>query len=331
MMMSYETYVREHFRENNPETASLLERVCASLETSEACAGEVDVFNSNLGGMYSERLDGLGDYLDANGSPGGGLNTFPFGKPTRHIYPDFVGVCRGDRSIRSVLDKAEDQCEKMIDAYSDYVPKTILILTDKWDDPLFRKNYAGTFVNFAYRYNIVFVFLLVTDFGVSRIPFLPWDRRKMYNRGFGVVEWGARHAEKEKTDKLMEKLDSGYLSYVEEYRNGDDRGHSLGRFEFDLLHKTFYLNTFDSGSGTTDRKSGKIPAKAVKKFLEAVSDYCELPESEYFDKNNLNKASVLHTAELFNKRFYWYAAEEPLFEKLEQAFRNLLASLKMKK
>ena len=38
MMMSYETYVREHFRENNPETASLLERVCASLETSEACA-----------------------------------------------------------------------------------------------------------------------------------------------------------------------------------------------------------------------------------------------------------------------------------------------------
>jgi hypothetical protein len=56
-----------------------------------------------------------------------------------------------------------------------------------------------------------------------------------------------------------------------------------------------------------------------------------LPESEYFDKNNLNKSSVLHTAELFNKRFYWYAAEEPLFEKLQQAFRDLLASLKMKK
>ena len=240
-------------------------------------------------------------------------------------------MCKGTRTIRSVLEKAEEQCELMIQKFPYHVHKTILILTDKWDDPLFRRNYAGTFINYAYKYNILFMFLLVTDFGVSRIPFLSWDRRKMYNRGFGDVEWGARHAEKEKIDKLMEKLDSGYLSYVEEYRNGDDRGHSLGRFEFDLLHKTFYLDTFDSGSGTTDRKSGKIPAKAVKKFLEAVSDYCELPESEYFDKNNLNKASVLHTAELFNKRFYWYAAEEPLFEKLQQAFRDLLASLKMKK
>ena len=331
MMMSYETYVREHFRENNPETASLLERVCATLETSEACAGVVDVFNSNLGGMYSERLDGLGDYLKTNGSPRGNLNTFPFGRPSREIYPEFMGVCKGTRTIRSVLEKAEEQCELMIQKFPYHVHKTILILTDKWDDPLFRRNYAGTFINYAYKYNILFMFLLVTDFGVSRIPFLSWDRRKMYNRGFGDVEWGARHAEKEKTDKLMEKLDSGYLSYVEEYRNGDDRGHSIGRFEFDLLHKTFYLNTFDSGSGTTDRKSGKIPAKAVKKFLEAVSDYCELPESEYFDKNNLNKASVRHTAELFNKRFYWYAAEEPLFEKLDQAFRDLLASLKMKK
>jgi hypothetical protein len=331
MMMSYETYVREHFRENNPETSGLLERVCAFLETSEACAGVLDVFNSKLGGTYPERLDGLGGYLDANGSPGGSLNTFPFGKPTRHIYPDFVGVCRGERSIRSVLDKAEDQCEKMIDAYPDHVPKTILILTDKWDDPLFRKNYAGTFINYAYRHNIVFVFLLVTDSGVSRIPFLSWDRRKINSGGQGTVAWGARHAKKETYKNLMEKLDHGCLSYVEEYRNGDNNGHSIGKFIFDLRNQAFDIVTINSGSGITDRKSGKIPAGAVKKFLEAVSDYCELPESGYYDKNNPDKASVCHTAEMFNKRFYWYAAEDPLFEKLEQAFRNLLASLKMKK
>ena len=75
---------------------------------------------------------------------------------------------------------------------------------------------------------------------------------------------------------------------------------------------------------------GIIPTKAIKKFLEAVSDYCELPDSEYFDKNNLNKASVCHTAEMFNRRFYWYAAEKPLFEKLEQAFRDLLGALNTK-
>ena len=330
-MTNYEMYVNEFLHENNPETSSLLERACASLETSEACANLLGIFNLELGGNYSERLDGLGEHLENNGSLRGNLNTYPFGKPSRKIYPEFVGVCKGERTIRSVLDKAENQCENMIKAIPYHVHKTILILTDKWDDPLFRTNYAGTFINYAYKYNILFMFLLVTDFGVSRIPFLSWDRRKMYNRGFGDVEWGARHAEKEKIDKLMEKLDSGYLSYVEEYRNGDDRGHSLGRFEFDLLHKTFYLNTFDSGSGTTDRKSGKIPERAVKRFLETVSDYCELPDSDYCENNNLNKGAVRHRAEMFNKRFIWHTAEEPLFEKLDQAFRDLLGLLRIKK
>lgn len=99
---------------------------------------------------------------------------------------------------------------------------------------------------------------------------------------------------------------------------------------FDFRNQRFDIVTINYGSGITDRKNGNIPAKAIKKFLEAVSDYCELPESEYFDKNNLNKASVCHTAEMFNKRFCWYAAEEPLFEKLEQAFRDLLGALNTK-
>ena len=331
MMTNYEMYVNEFLHENNPETSSLLERACASLETSEACANLLGIFNLELGGNYSERLDGLGEHLENNGSLRGNLNTYPFGKPSRKIYPEFVGVCKGERTIRSVLDKAENQCENMIKAIPYHVHKTILILTDKWDDPLFRTNYAGTFINYAYKYNILFMFLLVTDFGVSRIPFLSWDRRKMYNRGFGDVEWGARHAEKEKIDKLMEKLDSGYLSYVEEYRNGDDHGHSIGRFEFDLLHQAFYLDTFDSDSGVPDRKSGKIPERAVKRFLETVSDYCELPDSDYCENNNLNKGAVRHRAEMFNKRFIWHTAEEPLFEKLDQAFRDLLGLLRIKK
>ena len=330
-MTNYEMYVNEFLHENNPETSSLLERACASLETSEACANLLGIFNLELGGNYSERLDGLGEHLENNGSLRGNLNTYPFGKPSRKIYPEFVGVCKGERTIRSVLDKAENQCENMIKAIPYHVHKTILILTDKWDDPLFRTNYAGTFINYAYKYNILFMFLLVTDFGVSRIPFLSWDRRKMYNRGFGDVEWGARHAEKEKIDKLMEKLDSGYLSYVEEYRNGDDHGHSIGRFEFDLLHQAFYLDTFDSDSGVPDRKSGKIPERAVKRFLETVSDYCELPDSDYCENNNLNKGAVRHRAEMFNKRFIWHTAEEPLFEKLDQAFRDLLGLLRIKK
>ena len=157
-MTNYEMYVRELLHENNPETGSLLERACASLETSEACSGLLDVFNSELDGNYTERLDGLGDYLKTNGSPRGNLNTFPFGRPSREIFPEFMGVCKGTRTIRSVLEKAEEQCELMIQKFPYHVHKTILILTDKWDDPLFRKNYAGTFINYAYKYNILFMF-----------------------------------------------------------------------------------------------------------------------------------------------------------------------------
>ena len=46
MMTNYENYVREYLHENNPETDSLLERARASLDTSEACAGVIDLFNS---------------------------------------------------------------------------------------------------------------------------------------------------------------------------------------------------------------------------------------------------------------------------------------------
>ena len=113
-MTNYEMYVRELLHENNPETGSLLERARAFLETSEACADLLGIFNSELDGNYSERLDGLGAHLEKNGSLRGNLNTYPFGKPSRKIYPEFVGVCKGERTIRSVLDKAENQCENRL-------------------------------------------------------------------------------------------------------------------------------------------------------------------------------------------------------------------------
>ena len=62
------------------------------------------------------------------------------------------------------MNKAEDQCEKMIRCYPRHVDKTVMILTDKWDAPLFKGDYAGTFINYANRENIVFIFLLITDF-----------------------------------------------------------------------------------------------------------------------------------------------------------------------
>ena len=73
--------------------------------------------------------------------------------------------------------------------------------------------------------------------------------------------------------------------------------------------------------------AAKIHEKGYKVGLLKTSSY----NSEYFEKNNTDKGPVRHRAEMFNKRFIWYTAEEPLFEKLEQAFRDLLGALKTKK
>ena len=133
---------------------------------------------------------------------------------------------------------------------------------------------------------------------------------------------------KEMFEKLMDKLDKGCLSYVEEHRTIDNKSQSLRRFQFEFWRRRFYLIMVDHNPLITDTKKGKIPASAIKKFFEAVSDYCELPDSEYFENNIPDKGAVWHRAEMFNKQFTWYMAEEPLFEKLEQAFRDLISSLK---
>ena len=133
---------------------------------------------------------------------------------------------------------------------------------------------------------------------------------------------------KETFEKLIDKLDSGILSYVEEHQVIDSNSDRIRRFQFDFWRRRFYLFTVDHDPLITDTRKGKIPASAAKKFLEAVSDCCDLPDTEYFDKNNTDKEPVWHRAEMFNKHFTWYTAEEPLFEKLEQAFRDLISSLK---
>jgi hypothetical protein len=133
---------------------------------------------------------------------------------------------------------------------------------------------------------------------------------------------------KEMLKELMDKLDYGSLSYVEEHQTIESDSHRIKRFQFDFWRRRFYLITVDHDPLISNNRKGKIPASAVKNFLEAVSDYCDLPDSEYFDKNNPDKRSVWHRAEMFNKHFTWYTAEEPLFEKLEQAFRDLISSLK---
>ena len=317
----YENYIREYYADN-PDIGSLLARWDAVLETSEGCAGIIDVFASDLSGTYTERLDKLGEHLDKNGTGKGNINTYPFGRPTREIYPEFVGICKGKTTIKNVLNKAEDQCEKMIRRYPRHVDKTIMILTDKWDAPLFKSDYAGTFINYANRENIVFVFLLVTDSGVSRIPFLTWNRRRLLDRGSWNVAWGARHKAKEElTTAINNLMKYGRCIYWQHSKRVEDRDNDF-HFKFDFELREY---SFESKSGL---KYGEIPVRALEKFAVAVRSYENLPEALY-EKTGEEKDSVLHVVEIFGKQFVWDKTEESLYAKLETAFVDLVKSLKV--
>jgi len=318
---SYENYVRE-FYADNPDIGSLLARWDAVLETSGGCAGVIDVFASDLSGTYTERLDKLGEHLEKNGTGRGIINTYPFGRPTREIYPEFVAICKGKTTIKNVLNKAEDQCEKMIRRYPRHVDKTVMILTDKWDDSLFKSDYAGTFINYANRENIVFIFLLITDFGMSRIPFLTWNRRRLLDRGSWNVAWGARHRAKEELMTAMDTLmQYGRCLYWKRSKRADNRDNDFHcKFDFELQEYSF-----ESKSGL---KYGEIPVRALEKFAVAVRGYVNLPETLY-EKNGEEKDSDLHVAEIFGRQFIWDKTEDPLYAKLEKAFDDLIKALKV--
>ena len=317
----YENYVRE-YSEDNPEIGSLLARWGSVLETSEGCAGVIDVFASDISGTYTERLDKLGEHLDKNGTGEGNINTYPFGRPTRKIYPEFVGICRGKTTLKSVLNKAEDHCEKMIHVYPRHVDKTIMLLTDKWDDSLFKSDYAGTFINYANRENIVFIFLLVTDFGVSRIPFLTWNRRRLLDRGSWNVAWGTRHRAKEELITAMDNLGKyGRSLYWKRSKRAENRNNDFHcKFDFELQEYSF-----ESKSGL---KYGEIPVRALEKFAVAVRGYADLPEALY-ENTGEEKDPDLHVAEIFGRQFIWDKTEDPFYTKLEKAFDDLIKALKV--
>lgn len=116
------------------------------------------------------------------------INTFPFGEPTDKIYPEFFGICAGKQTLTSVLKAADAYMNKADNA-------SVTILTDKWDPKAFAR-YEGRFLDIAIRKKILINIFLVTNYGMTRIPFL--NRRKIdeYKRRYGNVvienQWGRR-------------------------------------------------------------------------------------------------------------------------------------------
>ena len=95
--------------------------------------------------------------------PNIGSNYSTFGNWENEMPREFLGVWDGKTTLRTLLEKAKRFCEKAMQQLSSEEPKTVVIVANKWDDALFRKNYETAFLRFAVEQNVMFVVFLVTD------------------------------------------------------------------------------------------------------------------------------------------------------------------------
>lgn len=131
--------------------------------------------SSGLLGSIDDLLAASTEDLSSQSSGDPMINTYPYGVKTNKLFTRFLAICRGKTRSKTVFNRIISQCRKMSRHFPSEEPKTVFLLTDKWDSNTFGE-YEAEMLNYALHDNIWFVFLLVTDYGITQIPFLPNDR-----------------------------------------------------------------------------------------------------------------------------------------------------------
>ena len=304
----------------------------------DACPSVLNGLLEMRGKRYTQKLENLCDELEAyQGLPY--YNSFPFGTKTDQPFREFVGIYfaknKYKKTWRNVLDAAKSYCKKISKSN---IPledeKNVLILTDHWDTQMFRKNYAVPFINYAHSCNITFIFLLVTDFGITRIPFIePKFNNNKLDRDMHIYG-----TEVDLAEKAIAKL---YQSGEVRYRVHGSTWNRFNRgceYILNFWENKYYYTSFDATKHKWSNEEffnppydkvgsiDEIPKSTLKAFAISVYDLSEIPpdyvEEERF-KHTLDAA--YYEARLFDKHFVWAAGpdEEP-FERLDKAFNNLV-------
>ena len=260
--------------------------------------------------------DMITDYLGEKWDPW--FNSFPAIKPCRETFPVFVGVC-GNKPLKAVLSAILEQCQRMSQRFNRNEVKTVLLLTTKWDSLLFRNDYEKAFLHYAAYENVIFTFMLATDYGLSEIPFLPWDEEKL-----GRVLEEYRRAASQEEEALEALFRRDYLEY--RTMTYEVMGISTEIYEFDLMRWTYRHIMQRNDREHEIGKTRKLPYNAVLEFAASVRDLLALPEREYRDDWK-SRADQWHEAELFGKSFTWYK-KEGLYEQIEDAFEHLITASK---
>ncbi len=353
--MNSRSFLNKYFKGDFADSVdSVLKEVWG---VSEICGSALDkIKDILLDSLSPAAFDEIGKSFKGNGAIKSGfptkINTYPIGTETKDVHQDFLGICYGNNKINTVLKVAVEHCIKMCNKYDYDDRKTIMILTNKWDEPSFQQFFAGTFINFAIKHNVVFIFILVTSSGMTIIPFLPLNRGRLRSLRNEKVDYGEKYADHNRKQGLPNGSYNGPIILpAGKDRSGNVRSETgnyipqeiLDNFhsqpvicnyradEFGLNDKQDYIfeiviNKNSSWRNNITGASGRIHKKTVKKFVKEISGFIKLPDNQIKNLNSNNNPT--HLVEIsgynFHKEFRWNTTNRVLFENLENAFKELI-------
>ena len=306
------------------------ERDCRNIELCKALSPvdegfiyhiDRDILNHSPEMSALENIDAIlnGECKDTEdaGKPKGfeWYNSYPFGAETDIIHSRFLGICRGKKKLDAVFKEAIRHSENVAKCCTEYYERTTVILTDKWDVKTFAK-YEKAFIRYACLHDIFPIFLLVTDYGYTQIPFLPNDRKKVHEL-IPDVDTDREDALRLFNEVPVEYIEQGSVFNVTE------------RFEY-----TFYFNErrWECKRPHCGMMSGTMSDITAKMFFKDVL-WIAGAKGKTINSDPKGIDTKSYALYVFGKKVFWDTAAidsngDPRFIKLNEAIKMLLASLK---
>lgn len=250
-----------------------------------------DILNRNREHNIIQNIDDLlngryDDKIRAAAEPR--YNTYPFGTPTDKIYPRFLAVCRAGETLNNTFAEISKQSKKIAKLYGKdrNIDKTVILLTDKWNIKTFKK-YEKEFLNYALRDGIWYIFILVTEYGCTQIPFLPNDRTALRNIAYEEIEDDITF------EDMLRRLESRQFKYS--FYGGTWTANEI----------VYYFDAFSwHKESVAEKCAGKIPCDALRDFLEKIFWIADIPEEKIILVSRALDAPV-STLHIFGKTVKW--------------------------
>lgn len=249
------------------------------------------------------------------------VNTFPFGARTPDVFSEFIGICSGETTILHALNAVMSYCESVQGSLPPDDEKTVTLLSDKWDGPRFQHDFEFPFLNFALTQNILFVFLLVTDYGVTRIPFLARNHMELQRIRTKQYTIETEHP----SIAALAALKRQSPCYLERHSGTWERLTDTIRFEFDFRRHRCIITGIEA-----EPQIKRIPPSAARRFALTTYHFMQNIPDKYY--NHPVKDAGFYRAEVFGSYFEWGMTHLNMMDdpwrKISNAFHVLISSLK---